>query len=314
MSKRSADSSAVAKFIKKHKNSIPNPVDYESGISNCILRVPISLYVSVAPIYANNPAQGVMKQHLNPMVMKYNPKVNGVVLGYQNVRILDSDPSNPPDSHEKLIKITADTPFGFCWCNCDMFVWQPQVGDIIEGWCFIQSVSHIGLLIHDAFNASINKNYIPDDWTFIQNEEHFDDWDETEEGETENTSNEAGTTKHNTSMGHWVDGNGENIDGKLKFKIRNVFTKGRVISIDGTLLTDNYENGDASVNNLNGVSSEIENLPVVSNKKIIFDEEVSAENTESHKDLELPEVKDSGEQLVYEENSSGSDEDSSDSD
>lgn len=302
--KRSAEDAVAARFIKKHKKLIKNPI--VDGVSNCITRVPITLYVSLAPQFLQNPEQGIMKQHLNPMVMKYNNNVGGIVLGYDKLEIFDADPlADEETSTTKLIKITADTPYGFTWCSVDMYVWQPQMGDVLEGHIFIQSASHIGLLIHDAFNASIKKNYIPSDWTFIRNEEQFNEDAEAEEGAN---SEDAPKVHKPQSMGYWVDGKGEQIDGKIKFTVRNLFATGRVVSIEGSLLTDEYAEGD-------GTRSQVENLPVVSNKKIVFDEEVESENKESHKDLELSEVKeDNGSEIVYEENSSSSSDDSSDSD
>ncbi|CCC70303.1 hypothetical protein NCAS_0E02330 [Naumovozyma castellii] len=312
--KRTSEGSQEAIFLKKHKKQIVNPID-DDGVSNCIVRVPVSLYASLAPMYLQNPVQGIMKQHLNPMVMKYNSIVGGVVLGYENLKIVDSDPSNDENSSEKLVKLTPDTPFGFTWCDVELYVWQPQVGDVLEGYIFIQSASHIGLLIHDAFNASIKKNNIPTDWTFIENEAEYIDED-TESGDSrtdgsnEETNNRSETKSFvNRSLGYWVDANGSRIDGKLKFKVRNVFTTGRVVSVEGTL----QEHAPASSNQ---VRSQAENLPVVSNKKIVFDEEVEEENKESHKELELSDVKeDNGSAIVYEQNSSdSSDENSSDSD
>ncbi|SMN20732.1 similar to Saccharomyces cerevisiae YOR340C RPA43 RNA polymerase I subunit A43 [Maudiozyma saulgeensis] len=301
--KRSAEDIAVAKFIKKHKKQIKNPV--EDGVSNCITRVPITLYLSLAPIYLQNPEQGIMKQHLNPMVMKYNNKVNGIILGYDNLEIVDANPlAEESSSTTKLLKITPDTPYSFTWCTVELFVWQPQVGDILEGYVFIQSASHIGLLIHDAFNASIKKNNIPSDWTFIRNEEQVTE--DTENQDESNTENQPKVHKPH-SMGYWVDANGEQIDGKLQFTVRNIFTTGRVVSVEGTLLEDSFMENNAH-------RSQVANLPVVSNKKIVFDEEVESENKESHKELELPEVKENdGSEIVYEENTSSSD-DSSDSD
>ncbi|EJS41526.1 rpa43p [Saccharomyces arboricola H-6] len=322
--KRSNDSREATRFIKKHKKQVTNPIDEKSGTSNCIVRVPIALYVSLAPMYLENPLQGIMKQHLNPLVMRYNNKVGGVVLGYQGLKILDANPLSKEDVSEKLIKVTPDTPFGFTWCHVDLYVWQPQVGDVLEGYIFIQSASHIGLLIHDAFNASIKKNNIPTDWTFVHNEVEEDadvvDTDEND-GSRNNEDNKENYSGNNSlgkfsftnrSLGHWVDSNGEPIDGKLRFSVRNVHTTGRVVSVDGTLINDTDEEG----NGYNSSRSQAESLPIVSNKKIVFDDEVSTENKESHKELELPEVKeDNGSEIVYEENTSESDDDeSSDSD
>lgn len=322
--KRTNENRETARFIKKHKKQVTNPIDEKNGTSNCIVRVPIALYVSLAPMYLENPLQGVMKQHLNPLVMKYNNKVGGVVLGYEGLKILDADPLSKEDTSEKLIKITPDTPFGFTWCHVNLYVWQPQVGDVLEGYIFIQSASHIGLLIHDAFNASIKKNNIPVDWTFVHNDVEEDaDVINTDENNGNNNnednkdsnggSNSLGKFSFgNRSLGHWVDSNGEPIDGKLRFTVRNVHTTGRVVSVDGTLISDADEEG----NGYNSSRSQAESLPIVSNKKIVFDDEVSIENKESHKELDLPEVKeDNGSEIVYEENTSESDDgESSDSD
>lgn len=294
--KRSAEAAFAAKFIKRHKKLISNPK--EDGVSHCIINVPIRLYVSLAPMYLENPEQGIMKQHLNPMVMKYNNAVGGVVMGYKDLKILDVKPEE--DDSEYLVKVTPDTPFSFTWCSVNLYVWQPQVGDVLEGNIFIQSASHIGLLIHDSFNASIKKNNIPYDWTFVQNEEDSRTED-VEDTTAESDSHNKDTQYKNSSIGHWVDSNGEQIDGKLKFTVRNIYTTGRVISVDGTLITDENEN------------SEVEKLSVVSNKKIVFDEEVEEENKESHKDLELTEIKEpNGDKIMYEADSS--EDDSSDSD
>lgn len=280
--KRSSEEVRALRLIKKFKKQNKNPVDKEDGCSKCIVKMPISVYVSVAPIYQQFPKEGIMRQHLNTMVMKYNAEIGGVILGYENLDVL----GDQVEDEEKLIALSPDTPFSFTWCHLDVIVWQPQVGDTIEGWIFIQSASHIGLLVHDAFNASIKKNNIPNDWTFIHNE----DLNENSQDSTDD--------KKLQSLGHWVDGNGQQLGGKLKFKVRNVYTTGRMVSLEGTLLADS----DRASHSL------VENLPVVSNKKIVFDDEVSKENTESHKEIELSVVKeDNGDEIVYEKDSSDSD-------
>ena len=262
-------------------------MDESSGVSKCIVQVPVSLYVSIAPTYLGEPKHGIKKQHLNSMIMKYTADVGGVVLGYENLEIKDASPYSDNNDDSKLVKITPDTPFGFTWCSVDLYVWQPQIGDIIEGWIFIQSPSHIGLLVHDAFNASIKKTSIPQGWTFVHNEDADN-----------NSDSSASNPNHTRSLGHWVDEDGQSLDGKLKFSVRNVYTTGKVVSLEGSLLDDKI--GQAR--------SPAESLPVVSNKKIIFDDEVSTENRESHKDLELSKrvKEDNGEEIIYEKNSSSS--------
>lgn len=280
------EKSNISNFIARHKKRCKNPIDEKEGISKCIVKISVHFYLSLAPVYQNVPLEGIKRQHLNPMVMKYNNDVGGVILGYKNLEILDESFAQEGNGvTDKLLKLTADTPFVFTWCAVDLIVWQPQIGDILEGWIFIQSASHIGLLIHDAFNASIRRSNIPDDWVFIHN------------GDTELSNGDSISNSKLHSLGHWVDGNGRQLDGKLKFTLKRVYTTGKMVSLEGTLIKDS---------NISG--SRIHNLPVVSNKKIIFDDEVSQENKESHKDLELSVVKEAnGDEIVYEKDSSESD-------
>ena len=332
-------------FIKKLKTSIKNPKNEETGVSNCFVRVPIQMYCSLAPCYLKSPLQGIQNQHLNPMIMKYQHEVNGVVLGYENLKFEDNFLQD--DKETPIFKLTPDTPFAFVWCTCDLLVWCPHVGDVIEGWVFIQSASHIGLLIHDAFNASIKKNNIPESWSFIHNTDdtynanedaddsndvsaqNAEDANNTEEISNDLSSKNDGASQLNSrntgfmgkrSLGYWVDENGSKIDGKIKFTIRNVYTSGKMISIDGTLLSEEEaDSNNHNTNSLNHFSNSkgrnpVDSLPVVSNKKIVFDDEVSQENKESHKDLHLSKMEDTnGEEVVYEANESSSSSDSEDS-
>ncbi|KAH3902861.1 related to DNA-directed RNA polymerase I subunit RPA43 [Saccharomycodes ludwigii] len=293
-------------FIKKQKRNYTNPISSETGISNCMVKIAVSMYCCLAPMYLNNPIEGIKKQHLDNMIMKYNNDVNGIILGYENLKFIRNEDDK---ENEQLFKVTPDTPFSFIWCSVDFIAWTPQIGDIIEGWIFIQSASHIGILIHDAFNASVKKNNIPESWTFVHNEDYVNNG--------ENSSN-----NQSNSLGYWVDENGQQLDGKIKFAIRNIFTTGKLISLDGTLLTlygDGSKSSDININANTGNDKTMDNqknmsaqnLPVVSNKKIVFDDEVSTENRESHKELDLPKIeKENGEEVVYEDNASSSDNDS----
>lgn len=279
--KRRAESLEINRLLHAQKARSANTARSRDDKSVSVVCVPVELYLSLAPIYLQDPIRGIVRQHLNPMLMRYNAQVGGVVIGFDDLEILDADPHASEEPSHKLVKITPDTPFSFLWCRLNLFVWQPRVGDTLEGSIFIQSPSHIGLLIHDTFNASIKKNHIPYDWEFVPIEDR-DSTLQKSNGETR-------------SFGHWVDTNGQQIDGKIKFKVRNIYTTGRVVSVEGTLL---QEQGNER--------SQVEKLPVISNKKVVFDDEVSQDNKESHKELDIPisENSNDGTSLVYEQDSS----------
>ncbi|ANB14027.1 DNA-directed RNA polymerase I subunit RPA43 [Sugiyamaella lignohabitans] len=254
--------------------------------SQCFYKVSVSLYVSLAPVHLNDPVSGIKSQHLDPLLMTFFPEAGGVVLAHYNLELCGQDKrpakssSKPSDDLDgetdesgpiAVAKIMYDSPFAFMWINVDLLVWKPRAGDIVEGWINMQSPSHIGLLIHDTFNASIKRDAIPRDWRFVPNQE-----DEAEDGEDHtpndqeqesaedvtaattgieeegvndekliNTSAEnSGTSKASKgalvspprSLGYWVDGNGLRVDGKLNFTVRVFNVSGRTVSVQGSLL------------------------------------------------------------------------------
>lgn len=219
-----------------------NPTD-QNGVSECFHKVSTSMYVSLAPVYTLNPIEGIKSQHLDPLIMTYFASAGGVVLAHYNLRLYGQQPHSkevrsPDKTQEPVIaKIMYDSPFAFLWISVDLLVWKPVVGDVVEGWINLQSPSHIGLLIHDTFNATIKRDVIPAEWTFVPNQED-------QNGETGNTpaEDEEGSTvaqaidQFPKSLGYWVDENGKKIDGKLKFTVRHFNVSGRTVSVQGTLL------------------------------------------------------------------------------
>lgn len=202
-----------------------NPVNSD-GISECFHTCTTEMYISLAPCHIKNPVNGIKIQHLDPLIMTYFPQSQGVVIGYSNINIFNENVSaSGADKGVTIAKLASSSPFTFLWITVDLLIWKPQIGDIIEGYCYMQSASHIGLLIHDAFNASIKKYGIPHDWQFIpsQVDEFTDD------------------SSKFKSFGYWIDENETKIEGKLKFTVKSIHTAGRVISIEGTLIKPGTE-------------------------------------------------------------------------
>lgn len=232
-----------------------NPVNKKDGLSECFKKIKTSLYLSLAPIYTNKPLEGIKAQHLDSMIMKHFAPANGVVIGYDNLKLSEEHYGKDENDDQVVVaKLNAHSPFAFFWINVELLVWCPSVGDVVEGLIYMQSPSHIGLLINDTFNASIKKNFIPENWTFIPNQA-----DEFEEDNNNNEDDQNTGSKKFQSLGQWVDENEIPIDGKIKFTIRRIHTSGRVVSVEGSLIKP---------------GSELEALPVTPglNKKIVFED------------------------------------------
>lgn len=258
MSKREAEdeSSAVENTVKRSKQEEPveeedvqtMDIVQESKTSQCFYNVRARLYVNIAPIYIKDARKGVAKLHLDPLLMNYSPMLRGVVVSHSNMEF-----------EQQEAKVMYDSPYSYVWISAEFLVWRPKEGQQVEGYINMQSPSHIGLLIHDTFNASIKKDLMPADWTFVPNQEDENAQDEddstnqpTQEDEalTENdpssnsTSETAKSTSHAhaaISMGYWVDGQGKRVDGTIQFTIRRVFFSAKMVSVQGALIEPNSE-------------------------------------------------------------------------
>ncbi|KAI3403220.1 hypothetical protein KGF56_003990 [Candida oxycetoniae] len=201
-----------------------NPVNEETQLSECFKKVSTSLYVSLSPLFVNNAVNGIKQQHLDPLVMTYYPKVKGVIIAYSNIRLMTQYDS---EKQAYIAKVEGSSPFTFFWVHVDFLVWSPCIGDVLEGDIYMQTPSHIGLLICDVFNASIKKYNIPQDWEFkpVQQDEYT-----------------SGGEESDKKIGHWMDKDGNKIDNtKLKFTVKAVYTTSRVIHIEGTLIKPDEE-------------------------------------------------------------------------
>lgn len=224
---RTAESAGFNEPARKRALAVKKNEVNKDGLSECFKVVRTDMYLSLAPCHLSNPINGVKCQHLDPMVMKYLPKADGVVLGYFNLKVGESGKTDDSEN-VTLAKVNDASPFTFMWITVDLLIWKPQVGDTLEGYIYMQTQSHIGLLIHDTFNASIKLRNIPQDWEFVPSQ--ADEYNE-----------ENGRSSKFRSYGYWTDSNGIKIEGKIKFTIRSIYTTGKMVSIEGTLVSPESE-------------------------------------------------------------------------
>ncbi|CAH2350645.1 DNA-directed RNA polymerase I subunit Rpa43p [[Candida] railenensis] len=320
VSKRPYSEAQGTSVPKKSKSSglqeqkSTNPLN-KDGISECFQKFTTSLYVSLAPCHVNNPINGIKSQHLDPLIMNYFPKARGVVLAYSNIKIGEDNQSvDSQDSPITVGRISESSPFVFLWITVDFLIWSPQVGDVIEGNSYMQTASHIGLLIHDTFNASIKKFNIPQNWSFIPNQE--DEYTE-EAAEVENLVDGVADKEGSSavaegnkfkSFGYWVDENEVKIEGKLKFTIKSIHSTGKVVSVEGTLLKPGSERDAQPIFRERRSSVQQQASSAPSNKHMKFDD--VAEETEPVPSYEREQTGDDDDEDGEVLNNSDSDEES----
>ena len=92
----------------------------------------------------------------------------------------------------------------FVWLTADFLLFQPRRGVQLEGHITLQNESILGLICYNYFNAGIQRDKLPADWT----------WD----GEC------------------YLDGSGNKVEGKVEFTVEDFEASGTEnIQIAGTL-------------------------------------------------------------------------------
>lgn len=203
-----------------------------------------SLYLPLSPISQSSAFTGLCAEHLSPLILTYYPPLRGIVLSYSNVRLSETPSPNSSSTTEPfpvLAKSVDEYAASFIWATADFLVFRTQKGTWIEGYVNLQNESHLGLVYLNLFSASIPRSYLPKRWKWV------------EDPSSSGSSNPKTARKSNKGsaevegQGHFVDENGNKVDGMVRFRIRDFETQARIesdrgfISIEGTLLSAEEE-------------------------------------------------------------------------
>jgi DNA-directed RNA polymerase I subunit RPA43 len=94
----------------------------------------------------------------------------------------------------------------FVWLTAEFTIFRPRKGTYLEGSVNVQNESMLGLVCYNYFNAMIERDKLPKDWRWL------DDGDEGSQSQKNRKRTLQGA-------GHFVDGAGEEIEGKLVFRV-----------------------------------------------------------------------------------------------
>ncbi|KAK6496576.1 hypothetical protein TWF481_001576 [Arthrobotrys musiformis] len=192
-----------------------------------------SRYLSISPAYSSTPAVGIQRDHLDPLVFKYDPILNGIILLHQNLRF-----------QSPAAKILGESPFAFVWCLVEFMLWKPTVGMVLEGFVNHVSPSHLGMLYGNVFSVSVTAAGIPGDWRFVAAEGGDGVGGEEEEvytgdgGKRRERQKPVGGTDPieglTKAMGRWFDSEGNEVEGLRKFVVTAVKADGGMLSLEGS--------------------------------------------------------------------------------
>ncbi|KAI5457460.1 hypothetical protein BGZ63DRAFT_394793 [Mariannaea sp. PMI_226] len=249
---------------KPSSSSIHQPPDIPANPQFPFFTQTVSLYEPLFPIGWAQPVTSCQTQHLRHLQNKYVPSLRGVLLDYRNVAFGEKPGRNGAamDDESPANVISKDeAAVGFGWITADVDLFVPSRGAWMEGSVNLQTEGHIGVVCFGKFNASIEARRLPPSWKWVPNESP--EAQGFEETASVITADDHGVVRQIHSTGFWVDGSGEKIKGKIRFRIRNfdVGTAGETsyLSLEGTMLD---KKGEKAV-----VAEEAETARMRKNKK-----------------------------------------------
>lgn len=241
--------------------TIPDPTQYPFFTQTFSQRIPIW------PAAFDEPLTKTAREYLDPLLNRYSPKFKGVLLAYKNVNLADrprrANPASPP-TDETPVTLASFECYAppFAWLTADLHLFVPARGAWMEGVINLQSEGHIGVVCFEKFNASIARRSLPRGWQWVEQDEEEEVEVEEDpfqepaaEGEEEEGGAQEGGEKEERaprlrSTGYWVDDNGNKVEGKVYFRIKN-FSSGSTgdytyLSLQGTMLDDAAEKASAT--------------------------------------------------------------------
>ncbi|KAK6583017.1 hypothetical protein PZA11_004093 [Diplocarpon coronariae] len=137
------------------------------------------------------------------------------------------------DGTEVLLQNLDEYAVSWTWLTAEFLLFKPEKGAWLEGFVNLQNEGHLGLVCWNLFNASIERKRLPSDW----------EWRDVSDAREGNEGD--GQTYAEEGAGHYVDGEGNKVEGLIKFKVREIESshdrERGFLSIEGTLLSENAE-------------------------------------------------------------------------
>lgn len=178
-----------------------------------------SFYLALSPCANDFPLEGLCAEHISPVLLTYYPPLKGIVLSYENARLSES-PEEAARAHATsskeastvLAKSIDEYAVTYVWLTADFILFRPHQGSYLEGHVNLQNESLLGMVCYNYFNAGIEWNQLPKDWRWVSDEGGALDV---------GMSRGKGKKAAQEGEGHWVDAEGNKVEGRLVFRVRD---------------------------------------------------------------------------------------------
>jgi DNA-directed RNA polymerase I subunit RPA43 len=247
LAKLSLKGTDTTRTIKRLRQPLPSGVASEpmvipeNSTQTGIHLIKTQMYLRVHPIALRYSVKGAIADSISPLLMSYHAPLKGVVLAHQNAR--------PTEGEGATSRCIDQYGASFLWVTVEVLVFRPSKGAWLRGQISIQTPTHINLVVYNVFNARIEKNKLPADWKFIEEEDEDENDNESPLGgdETAPAKRAVRDRPFRRITGSYYDGAGNKIEGVINFRaidfdvIRSGGSHRTLISIEGSLRKEDFE-------------------------------------------------------------------------
>ncbi|OHE97248.1 RNA polymerase Rpb7-like domain-containing protein [Colletotrichum orchidophilum] len=211
----------------------------------------VSLYLPIYPIGWDTPCTAAATQHLEPLLNRYVPDLKGVLLAFRNVAVSEQPGRRyaaTSDAEHCDLASVDEYAVGFGYVTVDVDLFVPRRGAWMEGSINLENEGHVGVVCWGKFNASIESARLPPEWRWVHAGSAeaasyvADPFDESNKNDDDDKTaeDEHGAVRQIHTTGFWVDGAGDKVKGRVRFRIKafDVGVSGDhgYLSLEGTML------------------------------------------------------------------------------
>lgn len=168
-----------------------------------------SLYLPLSPMAHSFPLAGLCGEHISPHLLSYYPPLKGVMISYSNPRLSETaeeaeerSRSSTETGKSVLARSVDEYAVTFVWLIADYLLFRPRKGTVLEGYINVQNESVLGLVCYNYFNAGVERQRLPKDWSWVGGERQG----RKKEGEE-------------AAEGYYIDGEGKKVEGRVLFRV-----------------------------------------------------------------------------------------------
>lgn len=178
--------------------------------------------VSIPPIHCSNPVAAVAEL-LDSLIMRFVPPLNGVLVSHGQIYFLT-------EGHDQSVSaiVEADSAFAKAQVAVECCVWRPRIGLKMQGTVTLSTPSHVSLLVHSTFNASISKSHLKENYEYV-------------EGDASDGASGSSVGAKADRGGYWRQKRsrqqlGTATGGRVDFIVVSLTVSGHSLSIGGSLM------------------------------------------------------------------------------